>query len=324
MASNPGVLESMRAAYDAYDRGDAAPFLALFAEDGVIRFTAPESFLHFAGPSSGPEGARKALTAISELFAWENYNVYEMLVDGDSVFAITGGTLRHKETDQTTEVQLGDLIRFQDGRIVEFVEFFDSAGLRAWTNRSGTPSCAALGKAGAGEGTGRKPGQNGTSGNGAAVPEGDEGNAGEGCEETPEKAPEKATGHKDLLARCYDAYAACDPQPLVSLFDEDASYNAVARCDDFSFAGPCHGRRAVLDNIARIHADYDLEKYAVTRMIAQDDLVAVHADVGFRYKSTGNLVAIDKVDLFRMRDGKIIEFNEFFDTASAVDMREGA
>ncbi len=320
MAANPGVLESMRLAYAAYDRGDAAPLLDLFADDGVIRFTAPESFLHFAGPSSGPEGARKALTAISEIFAWESYKVYEMLVDGDSVFAITGGLLRHKETDQRTEVQLGDLIRFQRGRIVEFVEFFDSAGLRAWMKRAGTPSNTELSRG------------HGTSADGGAR------RPGASCSESAADALRKsvsanneaaanniaAAANKDLLSRCYDAYAACDPQPLVSLFDDKASYNAVARCEDFSFAGPCHGRRAVLENIARIHADYDLEKYAINRMIAQDDLVAVHADVGFRYKSTGNLVAIDKVDLFRMRDGKIVEFNEFFDTASAVDMREGA
>ncbi|TQV83606.1 nuclear transport factor 2 family protein [Denitrobaculum tricleocarpae] len=328
MAANPGVLESMRLAYAAYDRGDAAPLLDLFAEDGVIRFTAPESFLHFAGPSSGPEGARKALTAISEIFAWESYKIYEMLVDGDSVFAVTGGMLRHKETDQRTEVQLGDLIRFQRGRIVEFVEFFDSAGLRAWVKRAGTPSNTEL-NGGRGGGSSASPG---------ASP-GDEGDAsgesatraGATCSQSAAdalrqsvSANNKTAANKHLLSRCYDAYAACDPQPLVSLFDDEASYNAVARCEDFSFAGPCHGRRAVLENIARIHADYDLEKYAVTRMIAQDDLVAVHADVGFRYKSTGNLVAIDKVDLFRMRDGKIIEFNEFFDTASAYDMREGA
>lgn len=324
MAADPRILESLRAAYDAYDKGDAAPFLDLFAEDGVIRFTAPESFLHFAGPSCGPGGARKALAAISEIFVWESCRVYEMLVDGESVFAVTGGLLRHKETDQRTEVQLGDLIRFQNGRIVEFVEFFDSAGLRAWMNRAGTPSGAEL-NAG-------KDGRNGGSAGEDRASGGDAKQAAATCSEcaadvlrqTVSANNTAATANKNLLSRCYDAYAACDPQPLVSLFDEEASYNSVARCDEFSFAGPCHGRRAVLENIARIHADYDLEKYAINRMIAQDDLVAVHADVGFRYKSTGNLVAIDKVDLFRMRDGKIIEFNEFFDTASAYDMREGA
>lgn len=318
MAADPGVLDSMRAAYDAYDKGDAAPFLDLFAEDGVIRFTAPESILHFAGPSWGPEGARKALAAISEIFAWERYRVYEMLVDGDSVFAITGGLLRHKETDQKTEVQLGDLIRFQAGRIVEFVEFFDSAGLRAWMKRDGKPAGAEL-KGGRSEGRSAVAGEDTAFGGGVKP-------VAATCSECAADALRQtaAAANKDLLSRCYDAYALSDPEPLVSLFDDEASYNSVARCDDFSFAGPCHGRRAVLDNIARIHADYDLEKYAINRMIAQDDLVAVHADVGFRYKSTGNLVAIDKVDLFRMRDGKIIEFNEFFDTASAYDMREGA
>ena len=270
----------------------------------MIRFTAPESFLPFAGPSYGPEGARDALIAISEMFEWLKYNVYELIVDGSSVFAITGGLLRHKETNQETEVQLGDLIRFEDGKIVEFVEFFDSAGLRAWMNRDGVPSGAELGAGSAPAGPHR---------------------AGSAMAPDPDNpVTHCASTNKAMLSECYDAYARCNPEPLVRLFDGAASYNTVARREDFTFAGPCYGRSAVLDNIARIHADYDLEKYEIHRMIAQDDLVAVHADVGFRYKSTGNLVAVDKVDLFRMRDGKIIEFNEFFDTASAYDTREGA
>ncbi|WP_282607885.1 nuclear transport factor 2 family protein [Pelagibius sp. Alg239-R121] len=305
MSSDPGLLDTMRSAYAAYDTGDAGPLLALFSEEGVIRFTAPESFLHFAGPSYGPEGARNALIAISEMFEWKTYNVYELVVDGNSVFAITGGLLRHKESDQETEVQLGDLIRFEGGKIVEFIEFFDSAGLRAWMNRAGTPSCAELRVGEAASAAGISP-------------------LNQTAAEALDQPSTRATENKALLSRCYDAYARCDPAPLASLFDGDASYNTVARCEDFAFAGPCYGRGNVLDNIARIHADYDLEKYEINRMIAQDDLVAVHADVGFRYKSTGNLVAVDKVDLFRMRDGKIIEFNEFFDTASAYDTREGA
>ncbi len=305
MSSNPGLLDTMRSAYAAYDAGDAGPFLELFSEEGVIRFTAPESFLPFAGPSYGPEGARDALLAISEIFEWLSYNVYELIVDGDSVFAVTGGRLRHRESEQETDVQLGDLIRFEDGKIVEFVEFFDSAGLRAWTNGDGVPACAELS-------AGLAP-----SGASAAYP---------AWAPPAEIGPQThcASSNKALLSKCYDAYARFDPEPLVRLFDGAASYNTVGRREDFTFAGPCYGRSAVLDNIARIHADYDLEKYEISRMIAQDDLVAVHADIGFRYKSTGNLVAVDKVDLFRMRDGKIIEFNEFFDTASALDTREGA
>ena len=43
------------------------------------------------------------------------------------------------------------------------------------------------------------------------------------------------------------------------------------------------------------------------------------ADVCFCHRETGRLVATAKADVFRLRDGRIIEFCEFFDSAAVVE-----
>ena len=128
---------------------------------------------------------------------------------------------------------------------------------------------------------------------------------------------EEAADNKASLTEAFAAYGQRDPRPLFALLAEDVSYNSVAGLKDFRFAGPCHGRDAFVENIGRIAEDYELEKYKVHQSVAQGDLIASHADVAFRYRKTGKVGRTEKIDLFRFRDGRIVEFNEFFDTLTA-------
>ena len=52
--------------------------------------------------------------------------------------------------------------------------------------------------------------------------------------------------------------------------------------------------------------------------IAQDDRVVVVSRVAFKSRITGKVAQSPKADIFRFRDGKIVEFIEFFDTAAAA------
>jgi hypothetical protein len=47
--------------------------------------------------------------------------------------------------------------------------------------------------------------------------------------------------------------------------------------------------------------------------------VVALADACFCHRKTGKLVATAKADVFRLRDGRIVDFCEFFDTAAAVE-----
>lgn len=276
-------IEKMIEVYRAYGEGNAEPLCQLFAPDGQLRHVVPQDVYAFAKPQRGPDGARAAIALIGEDYEWLTFRGLETIAEGDTVFSITGGRIRHKASGNEAVLHLADFVRFREGRVREYVQFFDSAGAYDWQQGLGVPACAHMNMA-----------------NKAIVNDAAE-----------------AERNKRALAGVYASYQEHDVNPFLGLFADDASYNSVASVKDFRFAGPSQGRAAIVESLGRIAVDYSLIKYDIFEMVAQHDLVAVHADVAFRQRNTGKIARTEKADVFRMRGGKILEFNEFFDTLTA-------
>ncbi len=202
--------EKMAAMYHAYGEGDAEPLLQLMADDGVFRFATPDKSFNFARTYRGAAGVRDAIAAIVEHYQWLRYENLELIAEGDVVVAINGGRIKNLADGAESEITLADFIRFDDWKIAEFIEFFDSAGFRDWSDGKGAPCTDFVNR--------------------------DHG-------ETFAAAGD-ADRNKAALAEAYAAYDRRDAEPLLSLLADDASYNSIARCDDFVFAGPCRGRAA--------------------------------------------------------------------------------
>lgn len=71
---------------------------------------------------------------------------------------------------------------------------------------------------------------------------------------------------------------------------------------------------AYFNGLAR---DWEMLSYDVHEYIAQGDRVVALSRCAFRHRRTGRTVETDKADVVRIRDGKIVQFFEFFDTAAA-------
>ncbi len=274
--------EKMAMVYAAYSEGDAEPLINLMADDGVVRYVAAPQSAAFVDSYIGPEGARAAVANITQEFEWLSFNNLELIAEGDCVIGVTGGRLRHRGTGSETSMHLADVTRFENGKIAEFVEFFDSAGLADWCAGGSHPECTMMNCA----------------------------------NKASHVSSNEVSENKSRIEAAYRDYGRGDPQPLLSLLAEDVTYNSVAKHDDLSFAGPWSGRAAFEENIARIAEDYALVDYTVNNIIAQDDLVALHAQVEFTNRRTGNPARSEKLDIHRFFNGRITEFNEFFDTFS--------
>ncbi|HEX4609481.1 MAG TPA: nuclear transport factor 2 family protein, partial [Urbifossiella sp.] len=68
---------------------------------------------------------------------------------------------------------------------------------------------------------------------------------------------------------------------------------------------------------AGLAAEWEMVRFTPTEFIAQGDRVVVLSDVAFCYRPTGKVAESPKADVFRFRDGRIVEFFEFLDTAAA-------
>ena len=89
-----------------------------------------------------------------------------------------------------------------------------------------------------------------------------------------------------IVKNLYDAYARGDVDRVASLIDDDVEWIIYAPMHIFPFAGQRRGKRAVLDALAGIAADYAIERYVPKVMIAQADWAAVMSDTAFRQRST--------------------------------------
>ena len=91
--------------------------------------------------------------------------------------------------------------------------------------------------------------------------------------------------------------------------------NENARLD---FAKGRKGKSEAEQYFADLGSSWEMVYFQPEDFIAQDDRVVVVSRVAFKSRITGKVAQSPKADIFRFRDGKIVEFIEFFDTAAAA------
>lgn len=122
-------VQAFRAAITAYIRHDPEPFFALM--DDEVRFgiaAAPEQ-LRFGGMGQGVAWVRRVIGEIAEDFEWLSDHNPELIAERDWVIALSGGKIR--DSGVLLDADPVDVMRFKDGRIVQFIEYFDTALLTA-------------------------------------------------------------------------------------------------------------------------------------------------------------------------------------------------
>jgi hypothetical protein len=58
--------------------------------------------------------------------------------------------------------------------------------------------------------------------------------------------------------------------------------------------------------------------YRIDEFIAQGDRVVAIGSTSWRNKATGKVVLTPKADIWRMKNGKAVQFSEFYDTARLI------
>jgi uncharacterized protein len=123
----------------------------------------------------------------------------------------------------------------------------------------------------------------------------------------------------ELIRDLYERYAASEgPECVLERLADDVVWRSVAP-NRLPFAKPRRGRDEVRAYFQALNEDWELISCKVNELIGQRDRVVALTDVCLCHRQTGKLVATLKADVFRLRDGRIVEFCEFFDSAAAVE-----
>ena len=105
----------------------------------------------------------------------------------------------------------------------------------------------------------------------------------------------------------------------MDLIADDVKWRSIADgTSGMEFTRSCDCKDDVAKYFEGLASDWELIHYTVGEFVAQDDRVVMIGSCGWRNKKTGKTVETPKADVIRMRNSRIVEFFEFFDTAKAL------
>ncbi|MDQ0465840.1 ketosteroid isomerase-like protein [Caulobacter ginsengisoli] len=85
-----------------------------------------------------------------------------------------------------------------------------------------------------------------------------------------------------------------------------------------------HGKREVEEYYANLDQTYTMVSFEVTEYIAQGDRIVALIDSEWRPKDRDQPVfRVQKADVLEFRDGKIVRFFDYFDTAAVPTAATG-
>jgi ketosteroid isomerase-like protein len=131
MAQREEMLALIKAAYAARDSGNTDSLVAAFHPEGAFTLMGNKGALELAGSLQGHPTLHAGFTQLTAGFGFEGREILAELVDGDRVAVHCRVNARYHPTGKTVSTEILDLFKFQDGKIVELIEFADTAQIKA-------------------------------------------------------------------------------------------------------------------------------------------------------------------------------------------------
>jgi uncharacterized protein (TIGR02246 family) len=125
---------------------------------------------------------------------------------------------------------------------------------------------------------------------------------------------------KALIDRAYEARRTEDLEGILALFHPDARFELAGSKQHTKVAGAANGHHELRATLTGLIAAFQFVRRDVINTVIENDQAVVHSRVTLRYVPKDRLVTTDLLDLWKFRDGKIVELVEFADTALVNDL----
>lgn len=126
-----------------------------------------------------------------------------------------------------------------------------------------------------------------------------------------------------IMRSIYDSYLNHNLQTVFDACAEDTEWLAIGPADKLPYAGLYRGPKEVEKYLAILDDCEESNHLIPQEFIAHGDKVIVFGEYIARVNATGIQFKTDFVHVFTLRDGKIIKFRDFYDTAAAVKAYQG-
>ncbi len=119
--------------------------------------------------------------------------------------------------------------------------------------------------------------------------------------------------------RIYADYARGKMETLYAALDPDVEWHAVGRSSDFPVLGPRRGVAAVREFVDVVAKLVEFSVFSPDEFYATGDNVFVLGHYALTVRKTGRKMASEFSHIFTFREGKLVRFREFLDTAQLAD-----
>ena len=117
----------------------------------------------------------------------------------------------------------------------------------------------------------------------------------------------------------YELFKQGDIPTLVKdIVDDTCTRISPGPQDKLPWAGNFKGKQEIADFFARVAANVDFTEFAPREMIEQGETVVVLGTLAGRAKKSGKAVKNEWAHVFKFRQGKVVFFQEYIDTAADV------
>jgi ketosteroid isomerase-like protein len=115
------------------------------------------------------------------------------------------------------------------------------------------------------------------------------------------------------------AFAKGDLQPLLGIIGDNTVWKSASVGKDiFKFGGEYQKRAGVVEVTAQIATVYVFRKFEPKEIISQGEIAWGLFDAEVEHRPTKKLIKLEMALRWHVRDGKLLEHQAFFDTASAL------
>ena len=105
----------------------------------------------------------------------------------------------------------------------------------------------------------------------------------------------------------------------LDLMDDAVVFRSLAGgAPGMEFTLDCHGKKDLMRYFGGLAEDWEMVHYTPTEFIADGDRVVVLSTCGWISRKTKKSVETPKCDVFRFKNGKVVDFFEFYDTYRCI------
>ena len=128
------------------------------------------------------------------------------------------------------------------------------------------------------------------------------------------------------MKKVIEAWGQADLRPAHEAFDENIVWKSAASHEDgkLCFGGVYNGKAAVIMLLSKLSTRYYFRRYVAKEIISKGEVVWGLFDVQGSYISTngattvGKPISIENAFRWRIRNGKVVEAQSFFDTVALL------